>query len=230
MSWMDVDASRVWVVPLAVRSPILVAEPELRKEAVKARYGLHRPYLLYVGNIEPRKNLSRLLQAFRLQDPPGIDLVLAGRRAWLCEEVLREAGHPQSAGRVHVLDYVGEEDLPALYQSALAFVYPSLMEGFGLPVLEAMASGTAVVVSKVEPQASLVEDAGWLVCPEKLEDWRQAISEVTSQDDRRAGFAAAGKRKAARFSWDQVAQDTARCYEQALSTAGRVGSSAGTKR
>ncbi len=216
VSWIDVDASKVWVVPLAPRDSFRITESTSNKEAVKARYGLRRPFLLYVGNIEPRKNLSRLLQAFRLLNPPEIDLVLAGRRAWLCEEILTEAAHPQNAGKVHLLDYVCEKDLPALYQSALAFVYPSLMEGFGLPVLEAMASGTPVVASNVEPLASLVEDAGWQVGPENIEGWQKAISEAIDEDDKRAEFAAAARKKASQYSWDKVACDTLRCYERAF--------------
>jgi len=181
------------------------------------RYGLKRPFLLFVGNIEPRKNLSRLIRAFRTLNPPGIDLVLAGRLAWLWKEILHEAQHPQSIGKVHLLNYVKEDDLPALYQAALAFVYPSLMEGFGLPVLEAMASGAPVVVSNLEPLASMVGEAARLVSPEDADDWQSALSEIIASPDKRKMLAEAGKARATHYSWDLAARETRKCYEIALS-------------
>lgn len=117
---------------------------------------------------------------------------------------------------MHFLDYVAEEDLPALYQSALAFVYPSLMEGFGLPVLEAMASGTPVVVSDVEPLASLVGDGGWLVPAENVDAWQSALAEAVMMEDKRRFFGAEGKRRAAGYSWDRVARETMNGYQAFL--------------
>jgi len=122
-----------------------------------------------------------------------------------------------AAGRVHMLDYVPEDDLPALYQSALAFVYPSFMEGFGLPVLEAMASGLPVIVSDVEPLKSLVSDAGWLVRPGSAQDWQAALSEATRDGAKRMILAARGKDRATLYSWEQSAMETMRCYERVLS-------------
>jgi glycosyltransferase involved in cell wall biosynthesis len=187
-----------------------------------ARHGLYRPFLLYVGNIEPRKNLSRLLEAFRRSNPQEIDLVLAGRRAWLWGKILREANCPRYRERVHLLDYVPEDDLPALYQSALAFVYPSLYEGFGLPVLEAMASGTPVLASKVEPLVSLVGDAGRLVQPENEDEWRAALTEVMADGETRKTLAERGKQRATQYSWERAARETMKCYEAALSRPGPV--------
>jgi len=178
LGWAKVDASSTWVVPLAARKPFFTVRSHGEKDEIRRRYRLQRPFLLYVGNIEPRKNLAGLLDAFGSLDQPGVDLVLAGRRAWRSEPVVRKARELAATGTVHMLDYVPEDDLPALYQSALALVYPSFMEGFGLPVLEAMASGLAVIVSDVEPLRSLVSDAGWLVRPGADHDLQAAISEA----------------------------------------------------
>ena len=214
--WLNVDPARSWVVPLAARKSFFADRPRNDREAIKAKYKLRRPFFLYVGNIEPRKNLSQLLEAYGALDPAGIDLVLAGRRAWQSRSVLRKAHKLMAQGRVHMLDYVSEDDLPALYQSALAFVYPSLMEGFGLPVLEAMASGLPVVVSGVEPLTSLVQDAGWLVRPEIVEEWQAALAEVIGDGEKRAILAARGRERAMLYSWEQSAKRTMQCYEQAL--------------
>ncbi len=220
LDWLSFDASRVWVVPLAARQAFFTVRPESEREAIRARYGLSRPFILYVGNIEPRKNLARLVEAFGRLNSPGIDLVLAGRRAWLWEDLLRVANRPENRRRVHVLDYVREDDLPALYQSALVFAYPSLMEGFGLPVLEAMASGIPVMASRVEPLASLVRDAGWLVRPTDVSEWQTALAEATGDEEKRTMFAARGKEIASQYSWGKTARETMRCYEEALSSPG----------
>lgn len=216
-SWLELDESKVWVVPLAVRSSFYISRSDLTKKAIRDRYGLYKPFLLYVGNIEPRKNLSRLIQAFRMMNSRDIDLVLAGRLAWLWKDILAEAGHPQIVNNIHFLNYVPEDDLPALYQAALAFVYPSMMEGFGLPVLEAMASGTPVVVSNLEPLSSMVGEAGWLVSAEDVDQWRSTLLDVISQSDGRRAIAAAGREKAARYSWERSAKETMQCYQKALS-------------
>ena len=216
-AWVGVDATRSWVVPLAAREAFFTARSQRDKDEIRQKYKLQRPFLLYVGNVEPRKNLSGLLEAFGGLNPQEVDLVLAGRRAWRSRPVLRRARELVAAGRVHMLDYVPEDDLPALYQSALAFVYPSFMEGFGLPVLEAMASGLPVIVSDVEPLKSLVSDAGWLVRPGGMQDWQAALSEATRDGDKRMILAARGKDRATLYSWEQSAMETMRCYERVLS-------------
>ncbi len=217
LEWVPVDPSRVWVVPLAARGAFLGVRSEREKKAIRGKYGLARPFLLYVGNIEPRKNLSRLLEAFCGLNRAGIDLVLVGRRAWYWKAALGETVRQETCGRVHILDYVHDRDLPALYQSALAFVYPSLMEGFGLPVLEAMVSGIPVLASKVEPLVSLVGDAGWLVRPESTCEWQSALDEAIGNADMRAALAACGRERAKRYSWDRAARETMKCYEEVLS-------------
>jgi glycosyltransferase involved in cell wall biosynthesis len=220
--WLNVDPARSWVVPLAARASFFAPQSQRDRDAVRKKYRLRRPFLLYVGNIEPRKNLSELLEAFGSLNPPGIDLVFAGRRAWQSKPVLRKARKLVAQGRVHLLDYVPEEDLPALYQSALAFVYPSFMEGFGLPVLEAMASGLAVVVSDVEPLKSLVTDAGLLVRTGIVGEWQAALAEVIGDMEKRVMLAARGRERATLYSWEQAAKRTMQCYEQILARPHRL--------
>jgi glycosyltransferase involved in cell wall biosynthesis len=215
--WLNVDAKRSWVVHLAARESFFAARSQKDKDRIREKYRLQRPYLLYVGNIEPRKNLSLLLEAFDRLNRPGTDLVLAGRRAWQSKPVLRKARRLAAAGRVHLLDYVAEDDLPALYQAAVALAYPSFMEGFGLPVLEAMASGLPVIVSDIEPLRSLVADAGWLVRPATVQDWQAALGEAVGDARRCMLLGARGKERAALYSWEQTARETMRCYELVLS-------------
>ncbi len=222
LAWLKVDAGKVRVVPLAARERFFEIRSQRERDEIRQKYRLHRPFLLYVGNLEPRKNLAALLDAYGNLGQSGIDLVLAGRRAWRSKPVVRKAHELVAAGRVHMLDYVPEDELSALYQSALAFVYPSFMEGFGLPVLEAMASGLPVIVSDVEPLKSLVSDAGWLVRPGIAGDLHAALSEAIRDRDRRVLLAARGRERAAGYSWEQTAKDTMRCYETVLSQSRRA--------
>jgi glycosyltransferase involved in cell wall biosynthesis len=225
LQWLGIDPSRVHVVPLAARRVFFGSCSETKRAEVLARYGLSRPFVLYVGNIEPRKNLSRLLAAFSRLNPAGVDIVLAGRLAWLWRDTVRDIRRLQGRGAMHLLGYVPEEDLPALYQSALAFAYPSLLEGFGLPVLEAMASGVPVLASRIGPLISLVEDAGWLVSPEDVGEWHAALVEAIGDGDKRLALAARARERARLYNWDRTAEETMKCYEEALSSsaAGWVG-------
>jgi glycosyltransferase involved in cell wall biosynthesis len=138
-----IDAERLRVVPLGVRVAPQQAE---HSDRVRRRYGLERPFILFVGTIEPRKNLHRVLEAFRELDAAEMELILVGPQGWK-EDV--DDALDGSRGRARTLGYLPREALDVLYAEAAAVVYPSLAEGFGLPVLEAMASGVPVVAAEV---------------------------------------------------------------------------------
>lgn len=218
LDWLRLDESKVSVAPLGVRSIFRQTCPAEQKTAILKKYGLARPFFLYVGNIEPRKNLSLLLQAFRNLNPPGIDLVLAGKSAWLWQEIVNDVAELRTGGKAHLLGYVPDGDLPALYQSALAFVYPSKMEGFGLPVLEAMASALPVVTSRVEPLASLVGDSGWLADPNDAAEWQTSLEEAYRDDRKRAALAERARELASEYTWERTARATMVCYQKALAS------------
>src|SRR5258706_6721658 len=148
--------------------------------AVQRRYGIAgehkvRPYVLYVGTVQPRKNLVRLIEAFaqtvQMTDPNlqsaicNLQLVIAGKRGWLTDTIERRAAELGVAERVRFTGYVADEDLPALLSGALAFVLPSLYEGFGMPVLEAMACGAPVLASNTSALPEVAGDAALLVDP-----------------------------------------------------------------
>jgi glycosyltransferase involved in cell wall biosynthesis len=181
-------------------------------EAVLARHGLARPYLLSVGVLEPRKNVAGLLAAFaRLPAELTLTLVVAGPTGWLAEDPRRLVADSGRGERVRLLGEVPAEDLPALYAGAELLVYPSLYEGFGLPVLEAMSCGTPVVASNVPALAEVAGAAAILVEPDP-EAIAAGIAAALRDPARRAELAAAGLARAAEFSWQRTAAATLELY------------------
>jgi glycosyltransferase involved in cell wall biosynthesis len=187
---------------------------------VRARYGLHEPYLLALGNLQPRKNLIRLVDAFvRLAGQgqlAGAQLVLGGQAQWRESELQARVQQSGLAEQIHFPGYVEEPDLPPLYSGALAFVYPSLYEGFGLPPLEAMACGTPVVCSNAASLPEVVGDAALTCDPRDTEGLAAALAQVIAQPALREELRAAGLRRAARFSWRRCAEETLEVYRAAV--------------
>jgi glycosyltransferase involved in cell wall biosynthesis len=200
-----------------------VTEPAILA-AIRARYGLQARYLLYVGTLHPRKNLVRLVQAFaRLlgqretlaaSQADGLQLVLAGKRGWLYDEIEAEVRRLALGDRVVFTGYVPEADLPALLSGALAFVYPSLHEGFGLPLVEAMACAVPVVCSQTSSLPEVAGDAALLVDPLDVEGLAAALARVVSDAGLRQALVARGRQRAMRFSWARCARETLAVLEQ----------------
>jgi glycosyltransferase involved in cell wall biosynthesis len=179
-------------------------------EAVKARYGIAGDYILFVGTLQPRKNLARLIEAFADCRLPIADcrLVIAGKKGWLYEEIFQQVEELGLEGSVVFTDYVPEGDLPALLSGARLFVFPSLYEGFGLPVLEAMACGTPVVCSSASSLPEVVGDAAVLVDPMDVKGLAMAIERVLGDEELRAKLIEHGFEQAKKFSWERCARET----------------------
>ncbi len=186
-------------------------------ETIKQKFGITRDYLLAVGSLQPRKNLVRLLRAYAQlrEQQPGfqLQLVIVGRQLWLYEEILREIRQQSFAADVIVTGYADDDDLPALYRSAVALVYPSLFEGFGLPPLEAMACGTPVITSDSSSLPEVVGEAALLVNPYEESDVAQAMWRITNDAALRAQLRQAGLQQAQRFTWAAAAAKTWAVYQ-----------------
>jgi len=178
--------------------------------AVKERHRLVAPYVLAVGTVQPRKNLARLASAVGQlnRQGTGIDLVLAGTKGWLAEDVLREIEQEGATPFVKLLGYVADADLPALYTGAAVFAMPSLYEGFGMPVLEAMACGTPVVAADRAALPEVAGDAAVLCDPFDVRSLAAALASVFSDADRRQTLIARGHERATHFSWEATARQT----------------------
>ncbi len=188
--------------------------------AVLARHGLRAPYLLHVGTLEPRKNLVHLLRAYQSARAACADLpplLLAGDEGWGAAAVRAAIEGLALGEHVRLIGYVPAADLPALYSAAALFVYPSRYEGFGLPVLEAMACGTPVITSDVSSLPELVGDAALRVDPDNTPALADAIVRVLTDASLRNALQQAGPRRAAGFTWERCARAMLEIYDAALS-------------
>jgi glycosyltransferase involved in cell wall biosynthesis len=208
---------RLFVIPEAAGAAFH-PQDAVAIEAVRRRYGLEGPFLLSVGSLEPGKNRERLLQAFARLQARGLKhtLVVAGQRAWRYEGEAPLARRLGLADSVRFLGHVPQADLPALYSAADLFVFPSLYEGFGLPALEAMACGTPVVASNVSALPEVVGDAALQVSPLDVEALAGAIEGLLRDDRLRADLRERGLERAAQFSWEKAARQTAEVYHRVV--------------
>ena len=202
-----IERTRLRLVPLGVDVE-RATEDEVR--AVREKYGLVRDYVLWTGTVEPRKNLGRLLEAFA-QARSDVDLVLVGPKGW--NEDLDRLVEP-IAGRVRVLGFVPRSDLGPLYGGARLSCFPSLLEGFGFPVLEAMAQGTPVVTSSGTSTEELAGDDAVLVDPLDVASIAGGIERVLEDPELAAKLSDAGPPRAARYSWARTADLLVRAYTE----------------
>jgi glycosyltransferase involved in cell wall biosynthesis len=193
-------------------------EPRFRPTpdpAAPARYGLPSRYLLYLGTLQPRKNLERLVEAYVRLPGDAPALVLAGAKGWYFERIAAVIAKRGLGKRVLLPGYVADDDVPALLTGATALVYPSLYEGFGLPALEAMACGTPVLAADTSSLPEVVGEAGLLVDPLDVDAIATAMQRLLTDGALRAALSRQGRARAKRFSWDRCARETLAVLEAA---------------
>jgi len=208
-------AERVIAIPHGVASG-LAEPPDNQAQGTLARLGVREPYFLMVGTIEPRKNHLAALDAFALlaSRHPDLSLVIAGRPGWLAEPIMRAIHEAGARLPVRYLGPVADADLPALYARSVALVYPSWYEGFGLPVLEAMACGTVVITSEGGAPAEVAGDAALAVPPDRPEALAEAMERIVNDSALRGRLAKEGRRRAASFSWERAARQHLELYRR----------------
>jgi len=212
---MGAPPERIVVTPLASDPRLRRVSDPARLAAVRRRYDLPERFVLFLGALEPRKNVLRLLEAFaalaatlRREFP----LVVAGAQGWLNEPVREHAQKLGLGESVRFPGYIDPGDVAALYSLATVFAYPSLWEGFGLPVLEAMACGTPVLTSSVSSLPEVAGDAAVLVPPTDVDAITAGLGRLLEDRALRADLSERGRRRAAQFSWDRCARDTLAVY------------------
>lgn len=217
----EVDASRVSVTPLAVS--VTPLHPTDAEEETR-RAGLDRPYVLYIGNLEPRKDVPTLLRAWlRSSAKNDYTLVLAGAPAYLSEETVAEIGSASQTADIRSLGYVSERLKSALLARAEAFVYPSVYEGFGIPVLEAMAHGRPVIACNTSSIPEVLGSGGLLVPVSNAEVLGSEIDRLLGDEELKRDLGSRGLVHSKSYSWNRVASETAAVYEETVAQTVRRG-------
>jgi len=218
----NIAPQKLFTAPLGVTADFEPLDTTSAKaQAVRQKYNLPEQFVLYVGLIEPRKNIPTLLQAFAQVSSqfPDCRLVLAGRRGWMVESLDQQVADLGLAEKVHFAGYIEREDLPMVFNLAECFVYPSFYEGFGLPVLEAMACGVPVITSNVSSMPEIIGDAGMQVSPHDSAGLAGALHSLLSDPTERKRLSALGRERAALFTWQRTADQTRLAYRYALGQA-----------
>jgi glycosyltransferase involved in cell wall biosynthesis len=203
-------SNRVVVTHLGVKQK----EDSSMVKDIRDKYDIDTDFILFVGTIQPRKNLQKLIEAFSKISNKSMKLVVVGKKGWQYEEILEA---PQKFGvsdRVRFLDFVSDEDLMALYIEAACFVLPSLYEGFGLPILEAMKYGCPVITSNVSSMPEAGGDAALYVDPENVDDIARNIEKLLNDQKLRSDLIEKGYKQIKKFSWEKTAKQTLEALEK----------------
>ena len=206
--------NKIRAIPLAA-GPMVTAKPDTKSIE---RYTNGRDFILAVGTVQPRKNISRLIQAYLLLRQRGATnarLVIVGRSAWQGSEIQKIAAASPHSQDIVFTGYLDDAAVAALYRDCAVFIYPSLYEGFGLPVLEAMECGAPVITSNLSSLPEIAGDAAMLVDPYSIDEIGAAIDQVLTNAALREELRTRGPRQAARFSWEQTARETVEAYKWA---------------
>lgn len=216
--FFKVPENKLHVIYLAADERFFTRLPDEERKTILKRYGLAEGYALFVGVIQPRKNLERLLQAFALLRPKAENLqfVAIGKIGWMTKNLPQVVKNLRLSECVRFIGYVLDEDLPATYQGALFFAYPALWEGFGLPVLEAMASGVPVLTSHSSSLGEIAEGAAVLVDPLSVRSILDGLLQLISDKNLREELKRKGYERARQFSWLKTAEATLKVYETSV--------------
>lgn len=221
---LSIDEKKVRVIYEGYNRNLFKPSSEEEIQAVKDKYKIDGSYILFVGTIQPRKNLVRLTDAFfrllkttTIKDPKtNLKLVLVGKRGWLCDEIYAKPRKLGIENQVLFLGHIPDRDLAVLLSGAEVLAYPSLYEGFGLVILEAMACGTAVVTSKTSSLPEAAGEAAILVDPYSVDEIHQALRRVLEDKDLRLKLQQNGLNWVKNFSWEKTARETIRVFEEIM--------------
>lgn len=220
-----IPVDKIRVVHLVRDEPLAPVRDAARLAEVRSRYGLRDRYLLYIGTLQPRKNLARIIRAYaQLRSHPElgtVQLVLGGKKGWLYDDLFAEVDRLGLGADVVFPGYIPDADLPALLSAATAFVFPSLYEGFGIPVLEAGGCGLPVITSNTSSLPEVAGDAALLVDPHDVDAIADAMYRIVTDDALREELTRKGLENVKRFSWEKCARETLAVLEAAARKAAR---------
>ncbi len=186
---------------------------------MRTKYGIDEtPYIFSIGTVQPRKNYGRLIQALARIRASGFDiqLVIAGGRGWLEDSIYDTIHQEKMQDHVHFIGFVDEDDLPSLYHGALCLAFPSLYEGFGLPILESMACGTPVITSNISSLPEVAGDAATIINPYDVEELAHSIGQLIQNQNLRETLIKRGYERAGEFTWENSARQLRQIYHNML--------------
>ena len=204
IKYYKVPSGKIAVVYPGIKKILDVKYKELGMGDLNKKFGIEGDYILFVGTLQPRKNITRLIEAFA-KTKKDLQLVIVGKKGWLYEDILSAPKKFGIEDRVKFLDFVKDEDLPSLYKNALCYVLPSLYEGFGLPVLEAMEYGCPVITSNISSLPEAGGNAALYIDPYNVEDIVEKIEKVVNSSALRAEMRKKGLEQVKKFSWEKSA-------------------------
>lgn len=213
--YLNPPAKIMEVVHLGVGESFYPRDADEAREKIRKKFNLPMPFILTLGTFEPRKNIRSIFKALSLiYEKIPHHFAIVGQKGWKNKDVIRQMSASQFADRIHFLGYVSDEDIPDIYAAADMFIFPSLYEGFGFPLLEAMACGVPVIASNVSSIPEVVGQAAHLIDPLNPNEIAAAIIRVGSDQTYRSGLIQKGIEQAAQFRWDKTAQMTLDIFNQ----------------
>jgi len=218
LKYINIPEEKIEVIYPGVSLPTEVKLKRNEDDILK-KYSLSKKYILYVGTIEPRKNLEGLIKAYKLllsddKYKNKYDLVIVGKLGWKYETFFKTLENLDLQDKVKRLGYIPDEELPAIYKHTSLFVYPSIYEGFGLPVLEAMAYGVPVITSNISSLPEVAGDAALLINPYNYKEIRDGIADILSTEQLKSQLIARGKDRVKKFPWRKTAEKTLEIYKK----------------
>lgn len=202
------DKSKITVTYMGYNQNLFKLQSKSTVENVRSKYKIVGDFIIFVGTLQPRKNIERLIEAFAQLKSDSLKLVIVGKKGWIYDQILNKAKELKIERNVIFTGFVPELDLPPLISGAKAYVLPSLWEGFGIPVIEAQACGTPVVVSNTSSLPEIVGDSGVLVDPQSTKSIGEGIEKILKNPTFASELSEKGTKNAQRFSWSKCAEQT----------------------
>ncbi len=209
-----VDSGRIEVVYPGIKQGLMMNDKGLTANDLNKKFGIEKDYILFVGTLQPRKNIEKLIEAFSILKKKDLQLVIVGKKGWMYEDILNAPKKFGMTDRVKFLNSVTDEDLPSFYKNAICFVLPSLYEGFGLPVIEAMKYGCPVITSNISSLPEAGGDSAIYFDPKDAEDIAKKIDQVISDENLRSEMIKKGYQQVKKFSWEKTARETLKVLEE----------------
>lgn len=208
-----IPEAKVMVTYPGIKQGLMIKEKLLSMDELSKKYGINKDYILFVGTLQPRKNITRLIEAFSKLNNSDLELLVVGKKGWKFEEILAAPEKFGVKNKVKFLESVSDNDLQVFYKNAICFVLPSLYEGFGLPVLEAMQYGCPVITSNVSSLPEAGGDAALYVNPMDVDDIKKKMELIITDKGLRAELIEKGYRQVKKFSWEKTARETLSALE-----------------